>query len=88
MAVITEAPRQAVSSLEEAREQTRKLPYGEIVGAIFPINVGGERKAWYKVVSLRPLKVAWMPFTRYQVEPEALANLSKTSIYRLIETDI
>jgi hypothetical protein len=37
---------------------------------------------------LRPLRVQWMPFTPYRVEDEALANLSKTSIHRLIEADI
>ena len=77
-------------SLDEARARTRALAYGEIVGAVFPIDVSldPEEKAWYQVISLRPLRVEWMPYTPYQVSPEALANLSKTSIYRLIERDI
>lgn len=76
------------TDLEAARAFTRSLAYGEIVGAVFPIRVGEDAKAWYKVISLRPLRVQWMPFTSYQVEPEALSGLSKTSIYRLIEADI
>jgi hypothetical protein len=76
--------------LEEARARTRALPYGEIVGAVFPIQVGPEPedKAWYQVKSLRPLRVEWLPYSPFQVASEALANLSKTSIYRLIEQDI
>ena len=74
-------------SLEEARARTRALAYGEIVSAVFPIAVG-PGKAWYQVVSLRPLRVEWMPYSEFKVAPEALSNLSKTSIYRLIECDI
>jgi hypothetical protein len=77
-------------NLEEARADTRKLAYGQIVGAVFPIKVGEDekQKAWYRVTSLRPLRVEWMPYTPYRIEPLALADLSKTSIYRLIEADI
>jgi hypothetical protein len=75
-------------ALEVARERTRNLPYGEIVGAVFPIHLGGEAKAWYRVVSLRPLRLAWLPYTQFRVDPDALNGLSKTDIYRLIETDI
>ena len=88
MAVITIG--ETDKELEEARSYTRQLAYGELVGATFPIKVGeGEdEKAWYKVISLRPLRVQWQPFTPYQVDAEALSNLSKSSIYRLIEADI
>lgn len=88
MAVITTG--ETDKDLQEAREHTRQLAYGELITAVFPIRVGPgpDEKAWYKVVSLRPLRVQWMPFSPYQVEPEALANLSKSSIYRLIEADI
>lgn len=94
MAVITVGEDTAHSEfgtdLAKARAATRQLAYGQIVGAVFPIRVGpGEdEKAWYKVISLRPLRVQWMPYSPYQVEPSALADLSKTSIYRLIEADI
>lgn len=90
MAVITASGTDAESDLAEARTRTRQLAYGEIVGAVFPIRVGpgGDEKAWYQVMSLRPLRVKWLPFSPYQVEPEALSNLSKNSIYRLIEADI
>lgn len=77
-------------ALESARERTRNLPYGEIIGAVFPIKVGpGEDdKAWYQVVSLRPLRLSWLPFTSYQVDPDALGEVTRQTIYRLIESDI
>lgn len=77
-------------ALETARERTRQLPYGEIIGAVFPISVGhGEDdKAWYQVVSLRPLRLSWLPFTAFQVDPDALAEVTRSTIYRLIESDI
>jgi len=89
VAVITEATDPGLE-LEAARSRTRRLAFGEIVGAVFPIRVGpGEDElAWYRVNSLRPLTVEWLPYTPYRVSPEALADLSKTSIYRLIEADI
>lgn len=77
-------------ALQEARERTRQLPYGEITGAVFPIKVGiGEdEKAWYQVVSLRPLRLSWLPFTSYQVDPDVLAEVTRSTIYRLIVSDI
>ena len=80
----------AGDALEEARKRTRELPYGEIIGAVFPIQVGhdDEDKAWYQVVSQRPLTLSWLPFTSYQVAPEALSEMTRRSIYRLIEADI
>lgn len=80
----------AVAALQAARERTRKLPYGEITGAVFPIAVGPdtEDKAWYQVISQRPLRLSWLPFTSYQVAPEALSEMTRRSIYRLIEADI
>ena len=77
-------------SLEAARERTRNLPYGEIMGAVFPIKVGLDDgdKAWYQVVSLRPLRLSWLPFTSFQVDPAALAEVTRSTIYRLIESDI
>lgn len=88
--VITDPEIDSEVGLEEARARTRALAYGEIVGAVFPISVGTEPedKAWYQVISLRPLSVQWLPYSDYRVSPEALSNLSKTSIYRLIEYDI
>jgi hypothetical protein len=92
MTVITakEPEAESVLDLEEARARTRALAYREIVSAVVPIPVGPgpEDKAWYQVVSLRPLRVEWLPYSEFKVAPEALANLSKTSIYRLIEYDI
>lgn len=91
MTVITaKEPHQVSTDLEDARARTRGLAYGEIVSAVFPIKVGPRRddKAWYQVMSLRPLRVEWLPYSDYQVSPEALSNLSKTSIYRLLESDI
>jgi hypothetical protein len=78
------------ADLEAARTHTRQLAFGEIIGAVFPIRVGpGEdEKAWYRVIGLRPLRMEWLPYTPYQVSAEVLADLSKTSIYRLIEADI
>lgn len=76
--------------LETARRQTRKLAYGDIVGAVFPITVGHRpaEKAWYRVASLRPLLVEWMPYTDYEVDRSVLESLDKAAIYRLIEADI
>jgi hypothetical protein len=91
MTVITaQASDNTVLTLDEARARTRMLAYGEIVGAVFPIQVGPGKgdKAWYQVMSLRPLRVEWLPYTGFKVAPEALADLSKTSIYRLIERDV
>ena len=92
MTVITAKTIEAgtVLTLDEARSRTRSLAYGEIVGAVFPIRVGPgkEDKAWYQVMSLRPLRVEWLPYSGFKVSPEALADLSKTSIYRLIERDV
>ena len=89
MTVIT-ANSGTVLSLDEARERTRSLAYGEIVGAVFPISVGRSdaEKAWYQVMSLRPLRVEWLPYSPFQISPEALTGLSKTSIYQLIERDV
>ena len=89
MAVITEASKPG-TQLDEARKRTRELAFGEIVGAVFPIQVGpdGNQKAWYRVNGLRPLTLEWLPYTEYRVDPDALTDLSKTSIYRLIENDI
>lgn len=93
MALVTYAdvrPADTDGALQAARKRTRELPYGEITGAVFPIAVGPEphEKAWYQVISQRPLRLSWLPFTGYQVAPEALAEMTRRSIYRLIEADI